>query len=183
MLRKALSTARDAICASEAGLATHTCSRQLYTTPSTGGFHYISSTPSHPRVLASSCQGLSPEFSTSFSDTLANSSYEVMDVTPRADPIAVLPEHGPCIVGGIITLDDAFFTTKIAVHSDDNPLRPTASWRSLTLAPHRPSSDATYWIAFVREGKHPSLESGNVLLIPEVMLTNLPLRKLRRASA
>ena len=45
--------------------------------------------------------------------------------------------------------------------------RPLVAWRSLTLVPHRPSSDATYWIAC-------SSISG-------VVLANLALYKLRRA--
>ena len=47
-----------------------------------------------------------------------------MAVTPGVDPSLVLPEHGPCLVGSIITLDDASFTTKIAVHSGANALAP-----------------------------------------------------------
>ena len=43
---------------------------------------------------------------------------------PRVDPSLTVPEHGPCLVDGIIPLDDAFFTTKIAVHRGANALAP-----------------------------------------------------------
>ena len=63
------------------------------------------------------------------------------------------------------------------------PSRPMVAWRSLTLVPHRLSSDATYWIACSRWVQHRSRASGNALLVPGVVLANLPLFKLRRASA
>ena len=47
-----------------------------------------------------------------------------MAVTPGVDPPLALPEHGPCRVGGIITLDDASFTTTITVHGGANALAP-----------------------------------------------------------
>ena len=62
--------------------------------------------------------------STCFSDAPADSSPEVLAVTPGVDPSLALPEHGPCLFGGIITLDDASFTTKVAVHSGANTLAP-----------------------------------------------------------
>ena len=41
------------------------------------------------------------------------------------------------------------------------PSRPMVAWRSLTLVPHRLSSDATYCIACSRWGQHPSRARGN----------------------
>ena len=75
-------------------------------------------------ALARACPGPPSEFSTCFSDAPADSSPEVLAVTPGAVPSLALPENGPCLVDGIITLDDASFTTKIAVHSGANALAP-----------------------------------------------------------
>ena len=33
------------------------------------------------------------------------------------DSVRLLPEHGPCLVGGIVTVDDATFTTRVKVHA------------------------------------------------------------------
>ena len=73
-------------------------------------------------ALARACPGPPSEFSTCFSDAPADNSPEVLAVTPGVDPSLALPEHGPCFGGGVITLDDASFTTKIAVHSGVNAL-------------------------------------------------------------
>ena len=62
-----------------------------------------------------------------------------MAVAPGVDPSLVLSEHGPCIIGGTITLDDASFTIKITVHSGANALAPWVSWWSSTLVSYRPS--------------------------------------------
>ena len=35
-----------------------------------------------------------------------------------------LPEHGPCLVGGTVTLDDVSFTTEIAIHSRGDAIAP-----------------------------------------------------------
>ena len=91
------------------------------------------------------CQGPPTEFSTCFSDTPANNSPEFLAVTPGVDPSSAPPEHGPCLVGGVITLDDASFPTKTAVHSGANALAPFGCVSLLdTVVPHRPSSDVTY---------------------------------------
>ena len=82
----------------------------------TGGTHEMSPAPPRPRGLARACSGPYTEFSTCFSDAPADSSPEVF-ATPGVNPSFALPEDGPYLVGGIITLDDAPFTTKIAVHS------------------------------------------------------------------
>ena len=61
---------------------------------------------------------------TCFSDAPADSSLEILAVTPGVVPSLALPEHDPCLVDGIITLDDASFTTKIAVHKGENAIAP-----------------------------------------------------------
>ena len=84
----------------------------------------FSPAPSHARALARACPGPFSEFSACFSDAPADSSPEVLAVTPGVDPSLLLPEHGPCLVGGVITRDDASFTTKITIHSGANALAP-----------------------------------------------------------
>ena len=75
-------------------------------------------------ALARGCPGPPSEFSACFSDAPADSSPEFLAVAPGADSSLALPEHGPCLVGGITTLHDASFTTKIAVHSGAHALAP-----------------------------------------------------------
>ena len=74
--------------------------------------------------MARACPGPPLEVSKVFSDVPADRSHEVLAVAPSVDPSFALPEHGPCPVGGPITLDDATFTTKIAVHSVAGVLAP-----------------------------------------------------------
>ena len=74
-------------------------------------------------ALARACPGLLSEFSTRFFDAPADHSPEVLVVAPGVDPSLAPSEYGPCLVGGIITLVDASFTT-IAVHSGANALAP-----------------------------------------------------------
>ena len=113
LLRKALSSLRDAIRTGEGGLATQSSSQEFCTLTTTGGIHNISPAPPRPRALASACPDPPSEVSTCFSDSPADSSPAVLDVTPGVVP---------CLVGGIITLDHAFFTTKIAVQIGANTL-------------------------------------------------------------
>ena len=183
LIGKVFSTVRDIFCTSEARLATQASSQQFCTPTSTGRIHEISLAPPRPRALARACPGPPSDCSTCFAYAPADSSPEVLAVTPRVAPCLALPEHGPCLVHGIITLDDASFTTKIAVHSGANALAPYGSWRSLTMVPHKLSSDPTYWIACSQWERHPSRASGNALLVPGVVLANLLLCKRRRVSA
>ena len=39
-------------------------------------------------------------------------------------PWLALSEHGPCLVGGTMALDDISFTTKIAIHSGGDTIAP-----------------------------------------------------------
>ena len=119
-LGKALPSVCEVIRTGEAGLAPQASSEQFCTPTTTGGIHEISPAPPRPRALARACPGPPTEFSTCFSDAPADSTPEVLAVTPGAVPSLALSEHGPCLVDGIITLDDASFTTKIAVHSGAN---------------------------------------------------------------
>ena len=71
--------------------------------------------PPRPPAVARACTGRLLEFSTCFSDAPADHSTEVLAVAPSLDP---------CLVGDTISLDDASFTTKIAIHSGAGVLAP-----------------------------------------------------------
>ena len=53
-------------------------------------------------------------FLTYFSDAPADQSLDVLETASGVGPGLALSEHGPCIVGGTVTLlmDDVSFTTK-----------------------------------------------------------------------
>ena len=60
----------------------------------------------------------------SFSDAPADQSQEVLEIASGVGPGLALSEHGPCLVGGTVTLDDVSFTTKIAIHSGGDAIAP-----------------------------------------------------------
>ena len=57
------------------------------------------------------------EFSTYVSDAPADQSHEVLEIGSGVGPRLALSEHDPCLVGGIVTLDNVSFTTQFAAHS------------------------------------------------------------------
>ena len=120
LLGEALSAVREEIRDSETGLA-HPASAGRFRTPTGNtGIHKISSAPqSCSLTAASACQGPPSEFSTYFSDAPADKSQEVLEIVSGVAPGLALSEHGPCLVGGTVTLliDDVSFTTKLAKHS------------------------------------------------------------------
>ena len=77
-----------------------------------------------PVNLASACQGPPSEFSAYFSDDPADQSHEVLAIASGVGVGLALSEHGPCLVGGTVTLDDVSFTTKIAIHSGRDVIAP-----------------------------------------------------------
>ena len=164
-------------------MATRASSPPFSTPTKTGGINESFPAPPRPRTLARACPGPPTEFSTCFSDAPADSSPEVLAVTPGVVSALALPEHGPCLVDAIITLDDASFTTKIAVHSRANAVAPYGCAALLDTGSPPPLSDATYWMACSRWGRHPLRASEIAHVVPGVVLANLPLCKLRRASA
>ena len=78
--------------------------------------------PLRPIALARACTGPSSEVSTWSSDAPEDNSPAVLGVTPGVDPSLTLTEHGPCLVGGIITLDDVSCTVNKAAYSGANAL-------------------------------------------------------------
>ena len=60
-----------------------------------------------------------------FSDAPADSSRESLTIASAVGPGLALLEHGPCLVGRTVTLDDVSFTTIIAIQLEGAPLHPT----------------------------------------------------------
>ena len=104
------------------GEHTHSSSPQFYAPTSCEGTLEINSAPlPWLRNSASAIPGPPSEFSRNFSDAPADHSLNVLAVAPCAVLAFLdapsLPEHGPSLVRGTITLVDAYFTTKFFVHS------------------------------------------------------------------
>ena len=124
-LGEALSALREAIRENEAGSAHLASSRRFHTPTGNEGIQENSSTPqSGPLTGASAGQGLPSEFSTYFSEAQADQSQEALDISSGIVPGLALSEHGPCLVGGTVTLDDVWFTTKIAIHCGGDAIAP-----------------------------------------------------------
>ena len=164
-------------------MATHASSWQFCIPTSPGGIHEIFPALPCPMALARACPGPPSEFSTCFSDAPADSSPEVWTVTPGVDPSPVLPERGPCLVGGIDTLDDDSFATKIAVHRGANTLASYGCVAPLDTGFPRTFIRRDVLDSMFSVGAHRSRANGNALLVPGMVLANLSLCKLRRASA
>ena len=61
---------------------------------------------------------------TYFSDAPGDQSQELLEIASGVGSGLALSEHGPCFVGGTMTLDGISFTTKIAIHSGGNAIAP-----------------------------------------------------------
>ena len=61
------------------------------------------------------------EITVYFSGALVDQSPEVLAIASSASNRS-LPEHGPCLVRGTVTLDDVCFTTEIASHRGGYPI-------------------------------------------------------------
>ena len=58
-------------------------------------------------------------------------------------PGLALSEHGPCLAGLTVTLDDVPFTNKLVIQSLID------AWCSSIQVSPKPSSDVTCWIVYV----------------------------------
>ena len=93
----------------------------------------------------------------------------------------MLSEHGPCLGGGTVTLDDVLFTTKIPIHIGGDAITPercvalldTSSAQSFI---RRDESGRMFLVGAVPTACPAALVSG-------VVLANLPLCGPRPASA
>ena len=54
----------------------------------------------------------------------ADQSPDVLAIASGVGPGLALSEHGPCLVGGTVTLDDVSLTTKTAKHSGGDAIAP-----------------------------------------------------------
>ena len=125
MLDEALSAVREAIRESETRLAHPASPRRFRTPTGKARIHEILSAPQSCSLTeASAGQGPPSEFSTYFSDAPADQSQEVLEIASGVGPGLALSEHGPCLVGGTVTLDDVSLTTKIAMHSEVDAIVP-----------------------------------------------------------
>ena len=116
LLGEAFSAVREEIRDSETGLANPVSVGRFRTPTGNAGIHEISSAPqSCSLTTASACQGPPRNFTYS-SDAPANQIQEVLEIASGVGPDLTLSEHGPCLVGGTVTLDDASVTTKFAIH-------------------------------------------------------------------
>ena len=142
MLREALSVVREAIRESKAGSPRSALFRRFCASTGNAGIHEISSA-SKPCPLpgASACQGLPSELSTYFTDAPADQSRGGLAISPGVGLGLALSAHGPCLVGGTVTLDDVSFTTKIAIHKGGDAMRFT----DVRLDPPR----RVGWYAFI----------------------------------
>ena len=125
LLGEALSAVREAIRDTETGLANPASAGRFRTSTGNTGIHEISSRPQSCSFSAADAgQGPLMPFSAFFSDAPADQSQEVLEIASGVGPSLALPENGPCLVGGTVTLDDVSFTTKIAIHSGGDAMAP-----------------------------------------------------------
>ena len=114
-LAEALSAVREAIRDRKAG-SPHPASPRRFRSPTgNAGIHVISSNQQSRLGTAVGADQGPP--SAYFLDAPDDQSPEVLAIASRGASDLALPEHGPCLVGGTVTLDDVSFTTEIAIHS------------------------------------------------------------------
>ena len=119
LVGEALSAVREDIRDTETGLANPASAGWFRTPMGNAGTHEVSSAPrSCSLTAASACQGPFLEFPTYFSDAPADQ--EVLGIASGVGLGLALSEHGPCLVGGTVTLDDVSSTTRIAIHSGED---------------------------------------------------------------
>ena len=122
VLGQALSTVRDLLRHNTDGSAHPSSFPQLCTPTLSEGIYEMNPAPLlHLRVSSRACPRPPSEISIHFSDAPGDHSPDVLAVAPCAVPAladTLSPaEHGPSLVEGTATFDDASFITKIALHS------------------------------------------------------------------
>ena len=107
-------------------------SRRFRTPAGNTGVHEISSAPQSCSLSAGcACHCPTSELSTYFSDTPADRSQDGLEITSSGVGHSLaISEHGPCLDGCTVTVDDVSRTTKIAVHSGGDAIAP---YRCLAL--------------------------------------------------
>ena len=122
LLGESLSAIREAIHDSEAGSPHPASPRRFRSSTRNAGIREISSAQQSRLGTAVGADQGPP--SAYFSGAPADQSPEVLAVASRGASDRALPEHGPCLVRGTVTLDDVSFTTDIAIHSGGNAIAP-----------------------------------------------------------
>ena len=128
MLGEALSAVREAIRERDTGSAHPASSRRFRPPTGNEGIHEILSAPrSGPSTVANARKGPRSEFPAYFSDALVDQSRKVLEmIASDVGPGLALSEHGPCLVGSTVTLDDVFaHYQKSQYIGEGPPSRPT----------------------------------------------------------
>ena len=120
LLGEALSVVREVLRDREAG-SPHPASPRRFRSPTGNSeVHQISS----GSRLGTTVGADQDPASAYFSDAPVNQSPEVLTIDSRCASNRALREHGPCLVGGTVTLDDVSFTTETAIHSGGDAIAP-----------------------------------------------------------
>ena len=136
LLGEALSAVREEIRDIKTGLANPASAGRFRTpTGNAGTRNFVRATV----VLAVRGQRLPRSFlgvSDLFFGAPADQSQEVLEIASGVGLGLAFSEHGPCFVGGTVTLDDVSFTTSFAIHLGRGCHRGT--WRSSILFSPKP---------------------------------------------
>ena len=115
MLGEALSAVCEAIRDSEARSPHPDSPRRLRNPTGNNGIHEVSSAQQSRLGTAVGADQGPP--SACFSGEPADQRPEILAIASRSVSDRALPENGPCLVGGTVTLDDVSSTIEMAIHS------------------------------------------------------------------
>ena len=171
LLGQALSTAGDLLRHNMDGLAHPSSSPQFCTLILSEGNDEINPAPlTRLWRSARACPDPPSDFFTHSFGAPADHSPDVLAVAscaaPNPEDTPSLPEHGPGLVGGTITLDDASFTTKKTVHSGTTASTVFGCVALLDTGPPRLSSAVTFWSRCFRVARPPLFTSRALPLVP-----------------
>ena len=173
LLGEALFAVRETIRDSETGPAHPVSSSRFRFRTGNAGIHENSTAMRPgPFTAASARKGPPSEFSTYFSDAPADQSREGLEIASGVGPGLALSEHGPCLVVGTVTLDDASCTTKIATRSGGDAITPYRCVALLDTVPPKSSSNAMCWTVCFRWAPPRRRASGPAALAHGVTLAN-----------
>ena len=122
LLGETLSAVREANRDSKDGSPYPASTRGFRSSTGNAGIHEISSAQqARQGTVVGAVQGPPSVY---FSGAPADQSPKVLAIASRGASDCALPKHGPCLVGGTVTLDDGSFTTDIAIHSRGDAIAP-----------------------------------------------------------
>ena len=165
LLGKALFAVRDALPASEAGLAHPASSHHFFTPTTPDRIHEILPAPPRPLAVGHACQVLPwscrPVFLTRLQITAPRFGLSPLVSTPPSHCQNTAPASSGARLHSMTPLvqPKSRFTAELAfLHLLDG-------WRFLTLAPHRLSFEEMFWVACSRLVRHASRASRNAPLV------------------